>query len=150
MSRAPSEPLRLCRVNFFGYYPKSQDFSEFRLGNPAVAISSVVQLVKYLPKQTKPQSELICQILLLYIDVRSTWVIHSLACNLSHCIYYAYMSRRGFLSVHLFLTSPSSYLNPFTISPVHHSVVRRQTTTLNINTVRLIDTAAEKGNRWRH
>ena len=28
----PSEALRLRRVNFFGYYPKSQDFSEFRLG----------------------------------------------------------------------------------------------------------------------
>ena len=31
-SRTPSEALRLRRVNFFGYYPKSQDFSEFRLG----------------------------------------------------------------------------------------------------------------------
>ena len=31
ISRAPSEPLQLCRVNFFGYYPKSQDFSDFRL-----------------------------------------------------------------------------------------------------------------------
>ena len=31
----PSEPLRLRRVKFFGYYPKSQDFfPEFRLGNP--------------------------------------------------------------------------------------------------------------------
>ena len=35
LDSAPSEPLRLCRVNFFGYYPKSHDFSEFRLGSPA-------------------------------------------------------------------------------------------------------------------
>ena len=37
--RAPSEPLQLRRVNFFGYYPKSQDFLEFRLGNPVFGIS---------------------------------------------------------------------------------------------------------------
>ena len=33
-AHAPSEPLRLRRVNFFGYYQKSHDFSDFRLSNP--------------------------------------------------------------------------------------------------------------------
>ena len=44
MSRAPSESLRLRRVNFFGYYPKSQDFSEFRLGNPDNIIVNAKEL----------------------------------------------------------------------------------------------------------
>ena len=40
LSSATTPPLPTCavlrarRVNFFGYYPKSEDFSEFRLGNP--------------------------------------------------------------------------------------------------------------------
>ena len=38
ISRAPCEALRLRLVNFFGYYPKSQDFSEFRLGNPGMVL----------------------------------------------------------------------------------------------------------------
>ena len=29
---------RACRMDFFGYYPKSPDFSEFRLGNPVNTI----------------------------------------------------------------------------------------------------------------
>ena len=42
-SRAPNE--------LFGYYPKSQDFSEFRLGNPASGHESwkVIQSKRHLP-----------------------------------------------------------------------------------------------------
>ena len=53
---APREPIRLRRVNFLGYYPKSQDFSEFRLGNPAHFGNNIIWIYWKLVENQVPGS----------------------------------------------------------------------------------------------